>query len=75
MSALRYNRHMLPVPSVPGSDAARDEKVHVYVDIDRSSRADKVGVECIGDKRVQGVARTKILFVRCLAHDSEYRKQ
>ena len=66
LSALRYNMHLLPAGSASSNGVARGDDVHVYVDIDRSSRADKVGVEFIGDRRVQGVARTKILFVRCL---------
>ena len=69
VSALRYNRHLLPEGGARSSGAAPGDDVDVYMDIDRSSRADKVGVEVIGDRRVQGVARTKILFVRCLIND------
>lgn len=35
----------------------------VFLDMDRSSRADLVGAKTLGDERVRGVGRTKILFV------------
>ena len=35
----------------------------VFLDMDRSSRADLVGVKTLGDERVRSVGRTKILFV------------
>ena len=43
----------------------------VFLDIDRASRADAVGVRTLGDERVRGVGRTKTLFVM----DDVIRKQ
>ena len=53
-------------PSSPAhhETTLRARNIKCYVDIDRASGADALGISHLGDRRVRGVARTKILFVR-----------